>query len=601
MKIHIDIETRSPVDIKKSGVHAYAEQVEVLICCWAVDGGAIQTWTIHDGGLPNIDVYGDATYCAHNSQFERIVLLKALGIDIPIESWDCTMVRARQMNLPASLDGAAIALDLGQRKSPRGMALIRKFCVPPYQEPEGEEWDEFILYCRQDVVVERELDMIMFPMQECDKEVWYTDQRQNDRGICIDAELVQGALAIDKAHRAELIEMQKHITRLDNPNSPKQLREWLNEHGVAIDNMQAATIEGIDTKKLNINVAKVVEARQQLAQTASKKYLAITKSYCHDGKVRGILQYYGAGQTGRWAGRRVQPQNLPRGIVKATPELIAAVTTGDLGWLKMLYGDQVQGLLGSTLRAALIPPQEEHLVVVDYSAIECRVLAWLAGEDWVLEEFRGEGMIYEATAAKMYGVTKHDVTKPQRQNGKGATLGAGYGGGKAAVMAFGVPSSIAQKVVTDWRDSNPKIVRFWGKCLAAAKRGGIVDANLPPIHYRQSKFGLECKLPSGRVLYYPDAKPDGNEFIMGNKRIWAGILVENICQAVARDLLAHALKNCEREGLNAMIHIHDEIICYSKDPSDYEKLSKAMCDKPEWAKGLPLATDGYVTDGYYRK
>ncbi|MBT6477799.1 MAG: hypothetical protein HOK69_01675 [Gammaproteobacteria bacterium] len=752
-KVHIDIETRSSVDIKKSGVHAYAEKAELLICCWAIDDGELQTWTIHSAGIPEIPMGDDYIYCAHNSQFEQILLAKTVGISIPTERWDCTATRARMMNLPASLDGASKALGLSETKDRRGMALIRKFCVPKrgeYTPPEGEEWGEFILYCQQDVVVERELDRVLYPIQRCDRQTWYDDQRINDKGIEIDHELVAGALTIDEDHRIESVQTLKEITGLENPNSPQQMKGWLNEQGLKLPNMTADTIAAIDTAKLTPTVATVVKLRQQLAQTASKKFKAIVASLCEDGRVRGVLQYYGASQSGRWAGRRVQPQNLPRGIMKVTKDLRDAVKTGSLDWLRTLYGNNVQGLLGTAVRASLIPPASKSMIVSDYSQIECRVLAWLAGEEWALEEFRGDAMIYEATAAQMYGVDKHNVTKDQRQNGKGATLGCiaegelvltdiglvpienvtcsmllwdgvefvkheglifkgyqevieydglratrdhivftasgecefqtaaqsgehllqsgsggeairvgdsdkprgsqsrgnsstsayscprkekelennsakvkvydllnagsrhrftvsgklvhncGYGGGAAAVENFGVGSDIAKKVVEDWRDANQKIVRYWGKCMAAAKRGGIVDSSLPPVHYRQTRFGLECKLPSGRVLYYPNAKFDGENFVMGKKKIWGGLMVENICQAVARDLLAFAVSNCERAGLDVRFHVHDEIIIYGEE-GDLARLETVMCQLPEWAVGLPIDADGYTTTECYRK
>ena len=913
-KIHIDIETRSTIDLKKSGTHAYAEKAELLICCWAIDDGEINTWTINSAGTPEIPMGDDYIYCAHNSQFEQLLLAKTVGISIPTERWDCTATRARMMNLPASLDGASKVLGLSETKDKRGMALIRKFCIPnkkgKFTLTEGEEFDEFIHYCRQDVVVERELDKVLYPIQECDRQYWYDDQRINDKGIEIDHELVAGALAIDGEHRDESMAILKELTELANPNSPMQMKGWLNEQGLKLPNMTADTIATIDTAKLTPTVATVVKLRQQLAQTASKKFKAIVASLCEDGRVRGVLQYYGASQSGRWAGRRVQPQNLPRGIMKVTKDLRDAVKTGSLDWLRTLYGNNVQGLLGTAVRASLIPPVSKSMIVSDYSQIECRVLAWLAGEEWALEEFRGDAMIYEATAAQMYGVDKHNVTKDQRQNGKGATLGCiaegelvltdiglvpienvtcsmllwdgvefvkhegllfkgyqevieydglratrdhivftasgecefqtaaqsgehllqsgsggeairvgdsdkprtkiqkrlewwicadtvprvwrdtldklqqyihrevkrlsellnpfsstqvayeasgndvstlrqsqkqgvqelrsqrnkvyvpnctrgnymdygksrrtqgvdnrqdqqqwslrgrqpevrnaqgtsaqqknlqahkrrsllgargeslrfqnhykedargsqsrgnsstsayscprkekelennsakvkvydllnagsrhrftvsgklvhncGYGGGAAAVENFGVGSDIAKKVVEDWRDANQKIVRYWGKCMAAAKRGGIVDSSLPPVHYRQTRFGLECKLPSGRVLYYPNAKFDGENFVVGKKKIWGGLMVENICQAVARDLLAFAVSNCERAGLDVRFHVHDEIIIYGEE-GDLARLETVMCQLPEWAVGLPIDADGYTTTECYRK
>jgi DNA polymerase len=596
MTIHIDIETRSPIDITKAGVHTYAEQVEVLIACWAIDDGPVQTWTILDGPPLSDYLPTDGLYAAHNSQFER-VCLKENGIDIPIEQWDCTATRARAMNLPASLAGAATALELDYQKDKRGMALIRKFSIPPYQEPnaEDQDWLDFVAYCQQDVEVERALDKALQPLKQ--SEVWHQDQRINDRAIYVDQELVAGAIKIDTAHRVQCMDRLRTLTRLDNPNSQQQLLAWFKENGVKINNLRKDTVQGLDQSKYSPEIGEVITLRQQLSQTSSKKYQSMKVSSCDDGAIRGILQYNGAGQTGRWAGRRVQPQNLARGIVPVTTDFREAIKTGDLDWLATLYGDNVQGLLGSALRSALIPPEGQVLLISDYSAIEARVLAWLAGEEWVLEEFRGEGKIYEATAAKMYNVKKDDVTKPQRQNGKGATLGCGFGGGVGAVQAFGIEEGIAQKVVNDWRAANPSIVKYWRKCMTAAKRGGVVDTKLPKVEYKRTKKYLMCRLPSGRVLYYPNARPSNNGFDMDGKNVWHGILVENVCQAVARDLLAHALLECEKEGFDVRFHVHDEIVCYGQ-PEELEKLEEVMCRLPDWAKGIPMNAEGEVSPWY---
>lgn len=593
---HLDIETRGYVDLTKAGVHAYAEDVEILIACWAIGGGEVKCWTVLDEAplseaLPEVDVW-----CSHNSQFER-VCLAANGVNVPVEKWDCTATRARAMNLPASLAQAAQALKLNYQKDKRGQALIRKFSIPPFAEPDPEDgdWLDFVEYCKQDVEVERELSQKLKPLKF--PEVWHQDQHINDRAIYLDKDLVEGAIAIDTTHRERCMDHLREITGLDNPNSTAQLQGWLNENGVKIDNMRKETFQGLNPMDYSPEVAEALTLRQQLSQTSSKKYQAMKVSMCNDGAARGILQYNGAGQTGRWAGRRIQPQNLARGSVQTTTELRDTIKTGDLDWLESLYGSDVQGVLGSALRSALIPPEGQSMLISDYSAIEARVLAWLAGEEWVLEEFRGEGKIYEATAAKMYGVDKADVTKAQRQNGKGATLGCGYGGGTGAVQAFGINANIAQKVVNDWREANPNIRNYWHACMNAAKRGGVVRKNLPPVEYKRNSKWLMCKLPSGRVLYYPNARPNDNGFDMNGKKIWHGILVENITQAVARDLLAYALLECEKEGFDVRWHCHDEIICYG-DPDQLPLLEEVMCRLPPWAEGIPMNAEGEAAPWY---
>ena len=599
MTIHLDIETKSPIDLKKAGVHAYAEEAEILIACWAVDDGPVECWTILDDKqlhevLPKAD-----KYAAHNSQFERVLLADAKNSSCPtpVYLWDCTATRARAQNLPASLDGAAKALKLEYQKDKRGMALIRKFSIPPFKEPVADdpEWLEFIDYCKQDVEVERALGERLRELRQ--PEVWYQDQRINDRAIHLDRELIEGAIKIDTAHRVRMMDELREITGLDNPNSTSQLLGWFQSNKVRIENMQKGALAALNPEDYAEHIGRAIDLRQQLSQTSSKKYHAMKASMCADGAARGILQYHGAGQTGRWAGRRIQPQNLPRGSMPVTATLRDTIKTGDIDWLIMLYGDDVQGVLGSALRSALIAPEGQALLISDYSAIEARVLAWLAGEEWVLEEFRGEGKIYEATAAKMYGVRKADVTKAQRQNGKGATLGAGYGGGPNAVQVFGIGADVSEKVVADWRAANQKIVKYWHKCMRAAKRGGVVDPNLPRVEYKRNSKGLMCKLPSGRLLHYPNAKVSGSGVVMEGKNIWYGILVENITQAVARDLLAHALLECEKEGFDVRWHVHDEIVCYGQ-PDELERLEEVMCRLPDWAKGIPMNAEGEAAPWY---
>lgn len=581
MTTHIDIETRSTVDIS-AGVHAYAEQAEILIMCWAIDDGPVQTWTINDGTpLPRLP----PPYAAHNSQFERVLLHHCAGWDNNPTQWDCTATRARQHNLPASLGDCAKALNLTHQKDRRGAALIRKFSTPPYAETTDPDFADFVDYCRQDVEVERAIHHALAPIQE--PEVWHLDQRINDRGIKIDRELVRALTQIDTEQRRRLDIELRNLTGLDNPNSPAQLKQWLADNGLQLPDMTKATIAAASSS--DATVSRVLDIRRQTSQSASKKLASMdTDRAC------GILQYWGAGNTGRWAGRRIQPQNMPRGSVAVTDTLIDTAMTGDLDWLQSLYGDDVQGIIGSLLRACLVG----DLAVADYSAIEARVLAWCAGEEWVLEEFRGEGKIYEATAAKMYGITKEQVTKAQRQNGKGACLGAGYAGGAGAVQAFGVDAGIAQKVIDDWRAANPRIVAYWCEVERAAHSairycGKVFQAG--PVAYRADNFGLWCRLPSGRKIAYPGAILSGGQVESGNRRIWKGIWVENLVQAIARDILADAIIKCESAGLNVVLHVHDEIVV---DGPGYDKLVEIMSTPPEWAKGLPLRAEGYTAQRY---
>jgi DNA polymerase len=579
MVTHIDIETRSNVDIS-SGVHNYARAAEILILCWAVNDGPVQTWTINDGTpVPNLP----PPYAAHNSQFERVVLHHCAGWDNDPTQWDCTATRARQHNIPASLSDCAKELGLEHQKDRRGAALIRKFSIG-YAPTTLPEFHEFIAYCRQDVEVERAIHHALAPMQE--PEVWHIDQKINDRGVGIDRNLVRALAQIDAEQRRRLHSELQELTGLENPNSARQLRQWFSDHGLDLPDMTKATIAAASAGGI---VGRVLEIRRQTSQSASKKLASMDTT-----RAKGILQYWGAGNTGRWAGRRIQPQNMPRGSVKVTDSLIETALTGDLDWLQSLYGDDVQGIIGSLLRACIIG----DLAVADYSAIEARVLAWLAGEKWVLDEFRGDGKIYEATAAQMYGVPKHAVTKEQRQTGKGATLGAGYAGGAGAVMAFGIAPEIAQQVVTDWRAANPAIVRYWAALESAAHDALRHPGNIfrvGPVAYRADDFGLLCRLPSGRRIAYPGAKLVGGNVESGSRRIWKGIWVENLVQAVARDLLADALMRCEAAGLTVVLHVHDEIVI---DGPGYDTLIQIMSTPPKWAEGLPLRAEGYRADRY---
>jgi len=578
--IHIDIETRSTVDIS-AGVHEYAEAAEILILCWAVDDMPVQTWTINDcTPIPKLP----PPYAAHNSQFERILLHRCAGWDNDVTQWDCTATRARQHNLPASLAECAKALNLPYQKDRKGAALIKRFSVPPFEDTKSNDFAAFVAYCVRDVEVERAISKALKPMQE--RDVWYLDQRINDRGIKIDTALVEALAQIDADHRARLMEELTAITKLDNPNSPAQLRKWLSEHGLDLPDMTKATIASAHATGA---VGRVIEIRKQLSQSASKKLPSMGTP-----SARGILQYWGAGNTGRWSGRKIQPQNFPRGSLKVTDSLIDTAMTGDLDWLISLYGDDVQGLIGSLLRACIVG----DFAVADYSAIEARVLAWLAGEEWALDEFRGEGKIYEATAAQMYRVPKDRVTSEQRQNGKGATLGAGFGGGAGAVQAFGIGREISAKVVSDWRAANKNIVRYWSDVETAAhnairRRGKAQDAGR--ISYRADDFGLWCKLPSGRRIAYPGAKLNDGNIDSCNRRIWKGVLIENAVQAIARDILADALLKCDAAGLNVVLHVHDEIVL---DGGGYDELVKIMSSPPEWADGLPLSAKGYCAKRY---
>lgn len=640
MKLFIDIETYSDVDLKASGVYPYFESpnFEILLVGYAIDRGPIKVLEFGD-----CEAFGKFfTACAnadeliaHNASFERLAF-RAKGVDFP--RWSCTMVRASYCGLPLSLDEAGRALDLTEKKLSTGKALINYFTKPckpskanggrTRNRPEDapEKWEDFIDYLKADVATTRELYYALEAYPFTEEENYHIDQTINDRGVLLDLDLVRNAVRLDNETTKRLTVEAKRITGLDNPNSPSQLKAWLSERlGEDVENLTAATVKDLLTSAAG-DVRTVLQYRQSTSNTSVKKYQKAESYACRDGRARGLFQFYGAGKTGRWAGRGIQLQNMPRNYMQTLGEARALVKAGDFEALDFLYEDPQQ-VLKELTRTMLIPKPGYRFLIADFSAIEARVIAWLAGEKWRLEVFNTHGKIYEASAAMMFNVSIEDVTKGSeyRQKGKIAELALGYQGGVGALKtmggeAMGLSEPEMQTIVTRWRKANPAIKNYWFDVEAAA-----VQAMKRPrkrikvgaVAFEYDLSALLCYLPSGRVLIYQKPKLVKGRFgdqikhlgVDQLSRRWTwldtygGKLVENIVQAVARDLLAYSIASVEKEGFKVVLHVHDEIVV--EEPAKtaeaaYPLLIDAMLEKPDWAEGLPLGADGFVTDFYQK-
>lgn len=642
-RLMIDLETFSNVDISKAGAFKYveSEDFEILLLAYAWDDGPVQVLDLTDpfphDELPDV-VSGlldpDTIKVAHNSAFERACLSKYLGQDLPPEEWEDTMVLAAMNGLPMSLDAAGAALQLQDQKIKEGTSLISYFCKPckptianggrtrnlPRHAP--EKWERFVEYCRRDVEVEQAIyyRLHRFPVPDWERSVWALDARINERGVMIDTELAEAAIDVDneftEAHAAEL----QRLTGLDNPNSVSQLKDWLATVGVEADSLNKQTVKELKAQAVDPTTRRVLELRQQLGKTSTTKYKTMTAAACEDHRVRGLLQYYGAGRTGRWAGRLVQVQNLPQNHLDQIGEVRELVRQRDLDTLELCY-DSVPDVLSQLIRTAFIAKPGHTFLVADYSAIEARVIAYLAGEKWRMDVFAGDGKIYEASYAKAFHVPVESVKKgsPERQKGKIMELALGYGGGPNALIAFGadklgLSADEMQQLVDAWRLASPAIPRMWRDVETAAKRAletpGRTTSVPCGVKYRRDADALRCRLPSGRVLSYWGAwLEDGSIRFEGQNQTtrkwekmetWGGRLVENIVQAYARDCLATALLRLADAGYDITFHVHDEIIAEAPEGSRWEDMAEIMSQPIEWAPGLLLRADGYETP-FYKK
>ena len=654
--LSIDIETKSSVDIGKAGAYKYAQSPDfgILLFAYSLDDSPVRVIDLACGEkIPEtirLALMDPAvTKHAYNAAFEWYCLNRA-GYQTPLEQWKCTMAHGLYCGYTAGLDatGKAIGLPQEKQKLATGKALIKYFCTPckptkanggriwnlPEHAP--EKWELFKEYCGQDVVTEKAIlrRLEMFPMPEEEERLWQMDVRMNAYGVRVDTGLIGGALSIHERSTEELGRKAAAITGLSNPNSTAQLLGWLRGQGTELPDLRKETVaETLDNpENLPGEVKTVMEIRQQLGKTSIKKYEAMKTACCTDERVRGLTQYYGANRTGRWAGRMVQMQNLPRNYLKTLDYARKLVKAGNYEGVKALYGN-VPDTLSQLIRTAFIPSEGHKFVVADFSAIEARVIAWLAGEQWVNEVFATHGKIYEATASQMFGVPVEKIVKgnPEyslRQKGKVATLALGYQGGPQALISqgalrMGLTEEELPEIVDRWRQANPRIVDLWhqvGNAALAVMESaqpqaihGLVFALEGDLLYGQSF--LTVRLPSGRKLFYPKpflkenqfGRPAVHYYTVGQQtRKWevastyGGKMVENIVQAIARDCLAETLKRIDARGLQVVFHVHDEVIIDAPMETTVEEICGLMAEPIPWAPGLILRGAGFESS-YYMK
>ena len=648
--LSIDIETYSSVDIGKSGAYKYAESedFEILLFAYKEDSYDTKVVDLACGEAIPPDIVSALSdpgviKHAYNAVFEW-TCLNAAGYATPIEQWRCTMVHGLYLGYPAGLSeiGKAIGLSGDKQKMSVGNALIKYFCSPckPTRTngkrtrnlPAHDEnkWRLFKDYNVRDVDTEYAVLQVLkaYPVPDDEINAWFNDVRLNSRGVRVDEELITGALALSDRSTEELINRAKGLTRLDNPNSNAQMLDWLIRQGLEIDNLRKETVAKLLERDLPENVREALELRQKISKSSIKKYEAMTAARCSDGKVRGLLQFYGANRTGRWAGRLVQVQNLPRTYIKTLDIARRLVKSVRYKELKMLY-DNVPDTLSQLIRTAFIASEGYTLVVSDFSAIEARVIAWLAGEQWVLDVFKQGGDIYCAAASQMFGVPveKHGANAELRQKGKVATLALGYQGGANALVQMGalnmgLTEEELPDIVNKWRLANPNITALWNRlnhlALHTVETGD--PTYLSNITLRLEKDVVHDKtyftieLPSGRKLFYSSPGIGVNKWghpsieYMGvdqTKKKWSrletygGKLAENITQAVARDCLSVAINRCIEAGFAPVMHVHDEIIIDGKKGS-LDTVNEIFSMPIAWAPGLPLAGAGFESD-YYLK
>lgn len=641
--LSIDIETYSDVDLSKCGVYAYSDSpnFEILLFAYAFDEETTQIVDLACGEQLPARVLAALedpviTKAAFNAQFERTCISKYLGRRLSPSGWQCTAVQSAMLALPLSLDSVGEVLNIQRKKLKEGADLVRFFSMPckptkanggrTRNRPEDapEKWERFKTYCIRDVDAEREIRQKLwkFPIPESEMELYRMDQEINDRGILVDQQLVENAVLCDNQYRQMVTARAYELTGLSNPNSPVQIKGWLAEHGVEAEKLDKKTVKGL-ISETDGEVLEVLKLRLLMAKTSVKKYEAIERSVCSDGRVHGLLQFYGANRTGRWAGRLVQVQNLPQNHIPDLELARSLVKERSFEDLDLLF-DSTPEVLSELIRTAFVPKPGCRFIVADFSAIEARVLAWFAGEQWRLDTFAEGGDIYCASASKMFSVpvVKHGVNGHLRQKGKIAELALGYGGAVGALTSMGaldmgMQEEELQPLVSQWRNSNPHITKFWWDVDAAAvkavkERTEVVLGNLC-FTYRSGI--LFVTLPSGRKLSYIKPRMTQNRFGreslsyegVGESKKWMRIetygpkLVENIVQATARDLLAQAMLRLRNKGFEIVMHIHDEAVLEVPEGiSGVEEICQIMSEQPDWAAGLPLRADGYEC-AFYKK
>ena len=639
----IDIETYSSAPLPKCGVYRYtdAPDFEVLLFSYAYDDGPVITIDLACGEVLPADVIAalnDPTVikAAYNAQFERVCLSRHLGRWLDPHQWRCTAVMASYLTLPSRLADVAVALKLSQQKMEEGKDLIRYFSVPckptkanggrtrnmPADAP--EKWALYKQYNAQDVETERAVRKALeaWPLPEHEWKLYALDQQINDRGVRVDKKLVKNAIAVDEVFTEAAYQQAKKLTGLENPGSVNQLKAWLADQDMPMESLAKKIVQEKASQSDGI-VAELLNLRLELSKTSVKKYEAMARTVCRDGRIHGLLQFGGASRTFRWAGRLVQIQNLPQNHLPDLDLAREIVKAGDEEMLDSLFGS-VPGTLSELIRTAFIPKEGCRFIVADFSAIEARVLAWLAGEAWVLDEFRGKGKIYEATASRMFHIPQETIVKGHpnyeyRQKGKQATLSCGYGGGVGALKAMGakMPEEEMQPLVDAWRAANPNIVAFWNAMDRAARKviRSKTSARVGKVTLYWQDDKMLMRLPSGRNLCYQSPHFTMNRFgsdaigyyapnaagQMVEQETFGGKLAENATQAIARDILAHAVLNLDAAGYPIVFHVHDEAVMEMPiGEGSMEDACAVMGQPPDWASDLPLRADGYEC-AYYRK
>lgn len=642
--LSIDLETYSDQPLAKTGVYRYVESpdFEILLFAYSVDGGPVQQIDLACGEkIPSeiLSALEDETVTkwAFNANFERICLSRFLGYPtgdyLEPDSWKCSMVWAAYMGLPLSLEGVGAVLGLEKQKLTEGKDLIKYFCQPcaptktngqrtrnlPEHAP--DKWLAFKRYNIRDVETEMSIQarLLKYPVPDSDWEEYHLDQEINDRGVGLDMELVRQAIQMDGRSRSELTQAMKELTSLDNPNSVQQMKQWLADNGVETDTLGKKAVAEL-LKTAPPQLQKVLTLRQQLAKSSVKKYQAMETAICADDRARGMFQFYGANRTGRWAGRIIQMQNLPQNHLDDLSEARGLVRAGGFDALEMLYED-VPDTLSQLIRTAFVPQENRKFIVADFSAIEARVIAWLAGEKWRQDVFAEGKDIYCASASQMFGVPveKHGVNGHLRQKGKIAELALGYGGSVGALKAMGalemgLSEDELPALVSAWRQANPKIVQFWW-AVDRAVMDAVTRKTTTKTHgiiFSARNGMLFITLPSGRSLAYVKPKIGENRFGgdcityegVGGTKKWERIdsygpkFVENIVQATSRDILCYAMKTLR--CCSIVMHIHDELVIEADRRMSLQAVCDQMSRTPPWASGLQLRADGYETD-FYKK
>ena len=638
--ISIDIESYSDVDLSKCGVYKYSSSpnFEILLFGYSVDGGDVQVVDLCQGEKIPADILGalsdeSVTKWAFNAMFERVCLSNYLGEWLEPESWKCSMVWSATLGLPLSLENVGAVLGLEKQKLSEGKDLIRYFCVPckptktnggrtrNLPEHDREKWEQFKAYNLRDVEAEMQIQqrLARFPVPDFVWEEYWQDQEINDRGIGVDMEMVAQAIAMDGRSKSELSAAMQKLTELENPNSVQQMKQWLSENGMDTDSLDKKAVAEL-LKTAPEPLGEALALRQQLAKSSVKKYQAMENAVCADSRAHGMFQFYGANRTGRYSGRIIQLQNLPQNHIPDLAQARELVKAGDFGALAMLYED-IPDTLSQLIRTAFVPQDGRKFIVADFSAIEARVIAWIAGERWRIKVFEGGGDIYCASASQMFHVPveKHGVNGHLRQKGKIAELALGYGGSVGALksmgaLEMGLAEEELQPLVSAWRDSNPSITEFWWAVDRAVKE--CIKKRAPTethgIRFSYESGMLFITLFSGRRLAYVKPRIGENQFGgesvtymgVGGTKKWERLesygpkFVENIVQAVSRDILCYAMRTLRTCSIVA--HVHDEIIIEADRRMSLAAVCEQMGRTPPWAKGLLLRADGYECDFYQK-